>query len=80
MKNIKMYEEFNPEVYPEGYLKVSEDEIVPGNILKVDGNKIQIMEVVGVGIGTIVIARYLDGDKKGAVDGISVEKLKPNGD
>lgn len=44
MKNIKMYEEFNHEVYPKGYLKVSEDEIVPGNILKVDGNRIQIMK------------------------------------
>ena len=73
-----MYEEFNPEEYPEGYLKVSEDEIIPGNILKANGNKIKIIKVQGIGIGTIVIAEYLDGYRKGKKDAISVEKIMPN--
>lgn len=76
MKYLKMFEDFNNKVYPEGYLKVKEEDIYPGNILKVDGYSIKIIAVQGKGIGSVVMARYLDGSKKGSVDAISINRLE----
>jgi hypothetical protein len=75
-RKIKMFLEYYSNEYPENYLKVDIEEIKIGNILKYKENSIRILNVIGKGIGSVVICEYLDGSKKGQKDSISVKDLR----